>query len=315
MQGSRDNRGSWLALYAVTVALEVPTILVRYVTVWVVAAAALKATGGTTESAMEWAKLLALAPTAWSLAALVNPAGGGWWWQQQLGGRDPSGREYVAYMDALEQVESAAGLLLRRPRRWFVLDERACSAAVCGDSLMLSRGLLESAHLPAVLAHELGHLQGVAARLTAALNRLTLTLPKRGGSPPPSPQSSHSPGYSHAPLHPHPPTVVINQASASAVWELLSKAARMWLALVQGGLGLRMTAAAWGAVWRKQEYEADLWAARLGEGEALADFLETEALPYDHPIPLAWLTDHPHPPTELRVERLRAQAVKLRKEA
>lgn len=39
---------------------------------------------------------------------------------------------------------------------------------------MLSRGLLDSGHLPAVLAHELGHLNSSDARLTAALCRLTI---------------------------------------------------------------------------------------------------------------------------------------------
>jgi Zn-dependent protease with chaperone function len=45
---------------------------------------------------------------------------------------------------------------------------------VCGNTLMLSRGLLESEHLPAVLAHELGHINSSDGKLTAALNRLVV---------------------------------------------------------------------------------------------------------------------------------------------
>ena len=39
---------------------------------------------------------------------------------------------------------------------------------------MLSRGLLESEYLPAVLAHELGHLHSSDGKLTAAINRLII---------------------------------------------------------------------------------------------------------------------------------------------
>lgn len=87
-------------------------------------------------------------------------------------------------------------------------------------------------------------------------------------------------------------------------------AARMTLALLRGGLALRLTAPGWGQVWREAEYEADRFAARIGWGEQLADFLETEKLKHDHPIPLVGLSDHTHPPTELRIEALRAAAKK-----
>ena len=69
---------------------------------------------------------------------------------------------------------------LRLPERWFVLDEPQPDAAVCGDTLMLSRGLLESEYLPAVLAHELGHLASSDGKLTAAINRLVLRPVRKG---------------------------------------------------------------------------------------------------------------------------------------
>ena len=40
----------------------------------------------------------------------------------------------------------------------------------------------------------------------------------------------------------------------------------------------------------------------------LADFLEIHALIHDHPVPLIWLTEHTHPPTELRIDKLRKAA-------
>jgi hypothetical protein len=45
---------------------------------------------------------------------------------------------------------------------------------------------------------------------------------------------------------------------------------------------------------------------KLGQAEELADFLENHALIYDHPVPYIWLTEHTHPPVELRIDRLRA---------
>ena len=57
--------------------------------------------------------------------------------------------------------------------------------------------------------------------------------------------------------------------------------------------------------WREREYTADQYAAALGQAEELADFLEIHALIHDHPVPLIWLTEHTHPPTELRIDKLR----------
>jgi Zn-dependent protease with chaperone function len=84
----------------------------------------------------------------------------------------------------------------------------------------------------------------------------------------------------------------------------------MTMALLRGGLALRLTSIGWGEVWREAEYEADRFAAAIGWAKELADFLESEALEHDHPIPLVWCSDHTHPPTELRINALRALACK-----
>lgn len=64
----------------------------------------------------------------------------------------------------------------------------------------------------------------------------------------------------------------------------------------------------WGKYWREREYVADEYAAMLGQADELADFLEIHGLIHDHPIPFIWLTEHTHPPTELRIDRLRTHA-------
>ena len=76
--------------------------------------------------------------------------------------------------------------------------------------------------------------------------------------------------------------------------------------LAKGGLGLWLTGPLWGRYWRAREYHADQYAKSLGQADELADFLEVHALIHDNPIPFLWLTEHTHPPTELRIDRLRS---------
>jgi hypothetical protein len=85
----------------------------------------------------------------------------------------------LAYNDAIDLLQSHSSTRLPLPQSWFVIDTPPPDAAVSGNTLMLSRGLLESDHLPAVIAHELGHLATPDGRLTAALNRLILPRPGR----------------------------------------------------------------------------------------------------------------------------------------
>jgi len=51
---------------------------------------------------------------------------------------------------------------------------------------------------------------------------------------------------------------------------------------------------------------AEACAAALGQTEELTEFLEMNALIHDHPIPFIFLSQRSHPPTELRIDRLRA---------
>lgn len=111
------------------------------------------------------------APLLVSLATLVLPLGG-WWWQQQVGGRKPSEREREVFELAFEEL-SLVDPQLRPPRRWFVLDSPVPNPCAYADTLMLTRGLLDSPFLAAVLAHELSHLNTSDARVTAALYRIT----------------------------------------------------------------------------------------------------------------------------------------------
>src|SRR5580704_9020435 len=167
-----------LALYAATLVAEVPVIFTRMLLTLAAAAIVLLIKGQSPAGAESLVEL-ALIPTGWSIFALLTPFGGGWWWRANMGGRDPSEREQAAYHDAIQLLQAYATGPLRLPRLWFVTDEPQPDAAVCGDTLMLSRGLLENEQLPAVLAHELGHLATSDGKLTAAINGLIINpLPK-----------------------------------------------------------------------------------------------------------------------------------------
>jgi Zn-dependent protease with chaperone function len=283
---------SVLALYVATLIAEVPVIIARTILTFAVLLLVLLIKGEPLGEAQGLAEI-ALIPTAWSVLALITPFGGGWWWAQNMGGRDPSQRERLAYQDAIEHLQAQSPGALRLPSFWFVLDQPLPDAAVCGNTLMLSRGLLESEYLPAVLAHELGHLHTSDGKLTAAINRLIINpLPKT---------REKQPGQQNLVVAGGDRLLLTITLFGAALWVL-----RLIVRFAQGGLGLRIMAPGWGSYWREREYTADQHAARLGQAQELADFLETHALIHDHPVPFIWLTEHTHPPTELRIDRLRS---------
>jgi Zn-dependent protease with chaperone function len=287
-----------LAMYTLALASEVPVLILRATLVLVLASIALAATGHPIAQAATWIEV-ALIPTMWSILALATPFGTGWWWKQRSGGRRPSQREQLAYQDAIELLQAHTQQRLALPKSWFVLDTPTPDAAVCGETLMLSRGLLESEHLPAVLAHELGHLATPDGRLTAAIHRLVLL--------PPRPPSREQADYEQAGARPQVELAIHNQRILLTILgiRLFTWIVKKTLKFANGGFGLWLTGPLLGAYWRRREYKADAYAAALGQADDLADFLENHALIHDHPVPYIWLTEHTHPPVELRIDRLR----------
>jgi Zn-dependent protease with chaperone function len=85
-------------------------------------------------------------------------------------------------------------------------------------------------------------------------------------------------------------------------------------ALVSGEAGAWLMRVPWASFWRAREFAADGFAAGLGQGEALASFLESNALAQDVPVAFPWLKDHGHPPTEHRIERLLEMAIDKQEE-
>jgi Zn-dependent protease with chaperone function len=281
-----------LALYAATLLCELPVLLVRMLLTLAVAAIVLLIKEGSPDGAEGLAQL-ALIPTGWAIFALITPLSGGVWWRTNMGGRPPSERERVAYEEALQELRGQAEVPFQEPGRWFVLDTPDPDAAVCGSTLALSRGLFETSYLPAVLAHELGHLNTSDGRLTAALNRLVINaLPWRREREPRERRRFE--------LNADDRVLLTITLVGLLVWTVQKLAS-----FAKGGFALRLLAPFWGSYWREREYLADAFATNLGEGDELADFLETYALAHDSPVPFIWLSEHTHPPTELRLDRLR----------
>ena len=174
--GVEEINPGWMALYGGTLVLQFLCAFVRGLAAYCVLWLAFTIAGWSTSPVNLLATVIAYGPLALSVATLILPLGG-WWWEQQSGGRSPSERERVVYEDAIATLRQADPGL-RPPRRWFVLDAQELNAAAYADTLMLSRGVLESPYLATAIAHELGHLNSSDARLTAALHRLT-TPPRR----------------------------------------------------------------------------------------------------------------------------------------
>jgi Zn-dependent protease with chaperone function len=292
-----------LLMYALALIAEAPVILARFFLAGLIAAVVLMIEGNP-NGGLGWAQV-ALIPTVWSMIALITPIGSAWWWRTRAGARQPSTQEQLVYQDAVELLQGYAEKPLPLPKRWFVLDTPQPDAAVCGNALMLSRGLLETDHVPAVLAHELGHLATPDGRLTAAINRLVIFSLPFG-------TSTEEDGERDTPRkHPRHRRQDDQQAPEDDLQLLLHLIYGFLRVLfktalfAKGGFGLWLTGPFWGAYWRGREYKADQYAASLGQADELADFLEVHALIHDHPVPFIWLTEHTHPPTALRIDKLR----------
>jgi Zn-dependent protease with chaperone function len=274
-----------VCLYLLTLAGEV---VLGVSTRWLLAylgALALGAIVPLGSDAGQLAWLAALLPLGWSVLGLAFP-GRGFLWTRKVGTRCPSTSETIIIEDAwrmLRGVDSG----LPQATRVCVLDDPLPWAAARGRTVVLSRGLLESDAVPAVLAHELGHTRSLDGRLTEALERL-----EPWGDP-------------LAPIEPRTGAGA-RAARAPDRGGLVLGCARWALRLAGGGCAERLLSPLWCAYWRRREYAADAHAASLGQAEDLARHLSDMELPFDAPHRRLLLNRAEHPPVALRIERLQA---------
>jgi len=275
---------SGLALYLLTLSVEAMLgVPVRWLLAYLGAATVgIFVSLGLSAEHLAW--IAALAPIAWSVAGLLWP-GRGWVWGRLLGARRPSASEGEALAEAMALLRGTDPGL-PDPTAWLVLDDPLPGAAVRGTTVLLSRALLESESLAAVLAHELGHADSLDGRLTEALNRLALW------GDPLAPARTERGGEGGV--------VRSQEPRGGLLWGLIRWALRLaGGSFVQGLLG-----ALWSAYWRSREYAADAYAASLGQAEDLTRHLADFDQPFDAPQPGLLFKAASHPPVALRIERL-----------
>jgi len=266
-----------LVLYGVAILLDIFAMALRY---WI----------GNRILGVPGAVVLAFAPLTASLAALVGLPSGGLLTRAELGARRPSQREQEAIEQALGMF---VGPNVRGPKAIYIIDLPTANAYVIGTTLYIERGLLLSPDLQAVLAHELGHLNSFDGRLIHATRRLLFPgmifvadyLFRF---------AAHDAGY-------NPDTgqrEVHKQISGIGCW---ASYVGMFVGLLGGGFGMWVLRPAWEVYWRQREYQADAFAAQLGQALPLAEALD-RVLVLDAATP--FLIGRMHPYTELRIDRL-----------
>jgi Zn-dependent protease with chaperone function len=278
-----------LALYLLTLSIEA---LLGAGTRWLLVYLGAATVGaivplGLSAEALAW--IAAAAPLAYSALALALP-GRGRLWRRRHGARRPSPKEQRSLAEAFGLLQSVVPNLPEP--HVYVLDDPLPTAATRGGSLIVSRGLLDSDSLVAVLAHELGHLHSLDARLTEALARLVLwTDPLAPPEPPGLPE-----------LH--------QRSEPDPHGGLLWAAIRHLFNLAGGGTAERVLAPLWAPYWRAAEYRADAYAATLGMGEDLAIHLADFHQPFDAPRSGLLFKAALHPPVAHRIERLHEFALR-----
>jgi Zn-dependent protease with chaperone function len=280
-----QSAASGFVLYLLTLAVEVLLgASTRWLLVYLGAAivGALLPLGLSPEG---WAWAVALAPVLWSILGLLLP-GRGWVWGRRLGIRRPSDEEAAAIDDAFDLLRTVAPEL-PTAGEYAVLDDPVPFAAVRGRIVILSRAVIESDALAAIMGHELGHVNTLDGRLTEALNRLSLWDDPLSLSP------SEGEGRGEVVSNPDP--------CGAIPWALMRLIAR----LTGGSVGVRLLGPAWSVYWRSREYAADSYAGSLGQAEDLAAYLRDQEQALDVPA-TGIFNDQLHPPVALRIERLEA---------
>jgi Zn-dependent protease with chaperone function len=265
-----------VVLYAITLAGQFFAALARVLVSFIVLALIALVTGWPIPS--NWIALaIGFGPLIISLLALLVPPLiaplDGHWWEISSGGRPPEQDEQEAFDRAIDELREYDPNL-RVPKHWFVAEEAERNAAAYAKTMRVDRGLLESPYATAaVIAHELGHLNSGDGRFSSAIRLMLL-------ADMPTPM-----------LYP--------------LWSLPFRGFA-WFA--SGTAVLHFMANPWEMYWRSREFAADLYAARLGQGPALARTLEHDSLPYEQSVPRMRYSRASHPYTKQRVAKLRAHA-------
>ena len=287
-----------IGLVAASILLDLPSALARLFLTAVIAGLA---------GLLDWrgdliVLLVAFGPYLRSVGALVVPLPAGPFLRQAAGARKPSERERAALQHAFSLLPDGVA-----PGSVLVVDGPDENAWVLGCTLFVERGLFDSPHLAAVMAHEAGHLAAgdgrvalaawwlpvrsaawVAARLMGSRHR---SLPQTGTTLP-QPQTAGS----GAGILPDPRFRILG-----GLFRLPGIAAGVVALVFAGGLFPMLLRQVWSAYRRSREFSADAFAASAGHGPALVEALGTWQM-LDVATP--WWLRLSHPYVEQRIDRL-----------
>src|SRR5437763_19706 len=156
-------RPAGIGLVAASILLDLPSALARLFLTAVIAGLA---------GLLDWrgdliVLLVAFGPYLRSVGALVVPLPAGPFLRQAAGARKPSERERAALQHAFSLLPDGVA-----PGSVLVVDGPDENAWVLGCTLFVERGLFDSPHLAAVMAHEAGHLAAGDGRVALAASWL-----------------------------------------------------------------------------------------------------------------------------------------------
>jgi Zn-dependent protease with chaperone function len=234
--------------------------------------------------------LISFAPLFLSIYSLAFFTSGAFLTRVMLGARDPSRWETERIRLARDYIINTTREKVWAPQAYYIIDSNEDNAFLVGTTLYLSRSIARSDLLPAILAHQYGHLNNGDGKLQLALRRLVL---------PPFYFVARTFGRVA-------PGIVLKGAAGQSVWSLILGGTILFssgiTALIGGGVGLWLLTPFWSAYWRSREFEADAFAHKLGQGDGLIQYLEEREQIFDVAVPFFI---SPNPPTEERIDRLK----------
>jgi Zn-dependent protease with chaperone function len=286
-------------LYACTLFFELVSVFCRFAIVYWPLSWMMESS-----LAMGVAAIVAFAPLVYSLLVVCGLPSGHMLTRYRSGGRRPSVAEQKLLDNGLRDLRDGQFAL---PSRIYVLDRSGLNAAVSGTTMFVYRDLLRSHYLPAVVAHELGHLHSGDGRVLLALSALVL------------PGGNLIMFLSLSALRLFVQALVLvlfgilsfllvmfRISLAGLVAPLLGisiQLARYLIIFAVGGVGTSLLGSMWRSYFLNREYHADAFAVHCGYGKDLMSFFR-DAMLEDVYIP--WNAHPTHPPTDARIQAIQA---------
>jgi Zn-dependent protease with chaperone function len=231
-----------------------------------------------------------------SLVTLTGVSTGGFFTRFALGAREPSQREREAVVEVLETIRERKGNL-QFHSFWYVIDSPVPNSYTVGTTLYITRGLINSEYLGALIAHEVGNLAHGDGRQLKALRNFvypffqhisvsTLRTAPGTNFQPPATEGARE--------------VVVVDGELQQFISLSTQILLFLLSFSLGGFGVMILSPFWAKWFRERDYLADRVVKDLGYEYQLIDYLETygqmeTAVPYSQ----RWTQW-----SELRIDRL-----------